>query len=334
MALPSVSTPLDQYRALTEGVALLDRSGVGVLRLSGGDAVDLLDRLSTNDLRGLTPGTGAGTVLTTNKGRIIDFLTVVRMDDHLLVLCSAQAAGRVAEWIDFYTFEEDVTVTEMTGGSFVAGLVGPTAAGAVRALAGDAAADLPPYGAVTAAVDGVTTTLVRTDWLGTAGFDFIAPADEGAYLAGSLEAAAEPSGSEAPEAPMALEALRIERGVPAFGSELNEERNPLEAGLIDSVSFNKGCYIGQEVVARLNTYDKVQRRLGVLVWERGAVSPGDPVLVPDEGSGDGKEIGVVTSVAAHPNGGFVGLAYVRRAFEGDGVAIGSSGVAATLRPAG
>jgi folate-binding protein YgfZ len=143
-----------------------------------------------------------------------------------------------------------------------------------------------------------------------------------------------------------MEVARIERGVPAFGSELNEDHNPLEAGLIDSISFNKGCYVGQEVVARLNTYDKVRRRLAVLRWPAGGVSV-DGVSVGDEvtskaapgggtagggATGSGTALGSITSVAKHPNGGFVGLAFVKRAFEGTEVAVGHSGIVAALQP--
>ncbi len=320
-ARPSV---LDQYRALTGGVAVVDRSDVGSLRLTGKDAVDLLDRLSTNDLTGLTPGGGVSTVLTTNKGRIIDLLTVVQPGDHLLALCSKPAATRVAEWIDFYTFGEEVMVSDETDQTFIAGLAGPGAAETLHRLAGDAAADLPRYRVVEFDVAGVNTIVVRTDFVGTPGFDLVASAGDGATLKAALEANSEIAGSEA------LEALRTERGIPAFGSEINEDHNPLEAGLIESVSFNKGCYVGQEVVARLNTYDKVQRRLAVLTWAEGGVSVGDEVA-PNTATGNGKAIGSLTSVAEHPSGGFVGLAYVRRAFEGAVVTVGPSGTVATMQ---
>ena len=320
MALSRLVPPTqDQYRALTKGLAVVDRSNVGLLRVEGKDAVDLLDRLSTNDLSSLAPGTGASTVLTTNKGRVIDLLTVAHFGDHLLVLCSKDAAARVSEWIDFYTFEEDVVVSNVTDEHSIAGLAGPDALASAQRLAGDAAGDLPPYSAVETEVAGVKTTVVRTDFLSTGTLDFVVADSDGQALKEALGEHAEYAGPEA------LEAVRIEYGIPAFASELNEDHNPLEAGLIDSISFNKGCYIGQEVVARLNTYDKVQRRLAVLNWPEGKASAGDDVY------GDGKSIGAVTSVAEHPDGEFVGLAYVRRAFKGAEVAIGPSGTIAALK---
>jgi folate-binding protein YgfZ len=336
MTLTRLAPSLDQYKALTEGVAVVERPGVGRLRLDGKDTLDLLDRLSTNDLTGLAPGSSVSTVLTTNKGRVIDLLTVYMLDDHLEALCSRDAVARVMEWIDFYTFDEDVTVADLTNTTAITGLAGPDAAELVGKLAGDAAADLPPYGVIEAQIGGVAVTIVPTNFLGAGTFDVVAPAGDGDALRAALGAVAQVVGPEA------LEAARIERGVPAFGSELNEDHNPLEAGLMDSISFNKGCYVGQEVVARLNTYDKVQRRLAVLRWppdgDSGGVATGDevaPKAAPggDNAPGSGKPLGAITSVAEHPNGGYVGLAYVRRAFESTQVAVGPSGIVAALQPA-
>ncbi len=313
------SSVLDQYRSLTDDVALVDRSTVCRLRIEGSDAVDLLDRLSTNDLSSLSPGSGTSTVLTTNKGRVIDLMRIVHAGDHLLAFISQPARHRVMEWIEFYTFDEDVVISDITDSTFMVGVAGPKAYPAVvRQFADEVAACLPRYGLAEARVDEVPATVFRSDFLGRSEFDFIVALTEGPALAGILE-------SRAGYAyPAALEPLRIERGIPAFGSELNEDRNPLEAGLVESISFNKGCYVGQEVVARLNTYDKVQRRLAILAWQDGTVAPGDEVFASSE------QVGIVTSVSAHPRDGSVGLAYVKRAFSGDEVVLGSSRATAVL----
>ena len=111
-ALPDRFSSLEEeYEAATLAVAAADRCYVGRLKIAGADALDLLNRLSTNDLLSITEaGQGASTVLTTNKGRIVDLLTLVRLDDHLLALTGPGNQQKVAEWIDFYTFGEDVTV--------------------------------------------------------------------------------------------------------------------------------------------------------------------------------------------------------------------------------
>ena len=316
------SSVLAQYRTLTDDVALVDRSAVCRLQIKGSDAVDLLDRLSTNDLRSLPLGRGASTVLTTNKGRVIDLMRIVNMGDHLLAFIAQTARDRVVEWIEFYTFDEDVVVSDITDSTFMVGVAGPRAYPAVvRQFTDASAACLPRYGVAEARLGEVSASVFRSDFLGRSEFDFIGAMTEGPPPGGVLESQASYVD------PAALEPLRIERGIPAFGSELNEDRNPLEAGLIESISFNKGCYVGQEVVARLHTYDKVQRRLAVLAWQDGAVAPGDGVFA------SGERVGIVTSVSAHPEDGFVGLAYVKRAFRGDEVGLGSSRATAALRSA-
>ncbi|MCY3638254.1 MAG: folate-binding protein YgfZ, partial [Chloroflexi bacterium] len=248
------STVREEYDALTKGVALVDRSHLGRLKVSGADAIDLLNRLSTNKLDDLAVGDVMGTVLTTNKGRIIDLLYVLRQDDHLLVMTGPDTCQRVAEWIDFYTFIEDVVVEDVTDSAAILSLVGASVPHKFAELS-----DVPLFSSVSDSFGDIDTLVLRTDFLGGFACDLIVAAENEEALCATLtEFGALPVGS------YALELVRIERGVAGYGSELCEDYNPLEAGLIDFISFNKGCYIGQEVVARLNTYDKVQRKLARL----------------------------------------------------------------------
>ena len=287
---------VDDYEALTRGVGIVDRSDVGRLAVGGEDAVDLVERLSTNALTELGVGEGAATVLTTNKGRILDLLLVLRRDGDLLVLTGVGNQGRVAEWVDFYTFVEDVSVEDVTGATAMLGVVGPGASAVVEAATGVAASGLAPCEFRAGAIGGTEALVVRSDPVGEAGYDVVVPAgDRDEVLAVLLSVDAGPAPVEVGWE--ALDALRIERGVPAFGRELTEAFNPLEAGLIDIISFTKGCYVGQEVVARLNTYDKVQKRLMRMRWGDGAgPEPGAKLVL------DGKQVGVVTSAAESPAG--------------------------------
>ena len=319
-ASPYTPATEDAYKAAIEAVALVDRSEAGLLRVTGEDALDLLDRLSTNHLQDLDPGRGLFTVLTTNKGRIVDLLFVLAQETHLLVMTGPETRQKVAEWIDFYTFVEDVAVKDVSGETGVLSLVGPSAA----ALLGDSCGltGLDVYESASVIIGGVEATVVRTDFLKLPSYDLIVPSDgvspvrEALFAAGAARALVE-MGNEA------LELLRIERGLPVQGKELTEDANPLEAGLIDHISFNKGCYIGQEVVARLNTYDKVQRTLVRLSWEASAT--------PDEGAeliADSKKVGVLTSAATSLQAERgVGLGLVRNAHARVGVKldIGSPG---------
>ena len=299
------SSVRDEYASATEGVGLADRSHLGRLRMSGADALDLLNRLSTNNLDDLAIGDLQGTVLTTNKGRIIDLLYVLRQDDHLLVFTGPETRQRVAEWIDFYTFIEDVVVEDVTEETAMLSVVGRAAASTLPQLA-----DMPLYSSAPLTIHGVDVVALRTDFAGVDGYDLIAPVEQAAALWDALTAmGAAPVGSQA------LELVRISNGIAGYSSELGEDYNPIEAGLMDFISFNKGCYIGQEVVARLNTYDKVQKHLVKLSWDGG-----DAPELPADLLHDGRKVGTLTSAVKAIDGDrFIGLGFVRKAHVEEGV---------------
>ena len=298
----------EEYQALIEGVALLDRSSIGRLRLTGEDALDLLNRLSTNELMDLEPESGIPTVLTSNKGRILDLLFVLRLPEHLLVLTAPQNRQKVADWIDFYTFVEDVALKDVTEDTAMLSLAGPGAGGLLDELTGSPLSALARYRSSHAEISGLEVEVVRTDFAGVPGYDLVVTAADGARLWEGLLSAGTVAGLR-PVGMEALETVRVERGVPAYGKELSEEVNPLEANLLELISFTKGCYVGQEVVARLNTYKKVQKSLVGLLWESGPMpAPRSRLLL------DGKQAGVVTSVARSPAlHSIIGLGYVKKA---------------------
>jgi folate-binding protein YgfZ len=270
--------------------------------MRGDDALDLLQRLSTQDLHALQPGEGAGTVLTSPKGRIIDLLGVLRFEEHLLLLTSPGRQSEVMEWIDRYTIIEDSELEDITERTHLFGLIGPRAR-EIAVTAVEEAQTPEPGHHVAALVAGQRVSLVRPGPLGADGlFVLVEEASDPEAVRGALLDA----GAEA-VSPEAYEALRVEMGQPAYGKELDERFNPLEAELRDFISFAKGCYIGQEVVARLDTYDKVQRRLMGLMPQGDAPEPGARLEV------DGKEAGTVTSVVYSPGlGRQIALGYVRK----------------------
>ena len=300
-------------RLATQAV-LVDISQSGRLLVSGIDAIDLLNRLSTNDLEQLRPGQGIGTVLTTNKGRIIDLLRVLHRGDDLLILASPGTQTKVTEWVDFYTFAEDVRVTDITSSTRQFLVMGNGAARTLERVGypmTQLTADLS--NARAARADG-EHTVTRVRFGDICGYEVVTP------LVG-LPAELESETLDEPD----FARLRVEQGVAAYPNEMNENRNPLEANLKPHINFNKGCYIGQEVVARLNTYDRVQRFLCQLSVDDGStVEPGAEVVI------DGDRAGEVTSSVPG-----LALAFLRKRFYEDGAAVSvSSGdglIPATVR---
>ncbi len=262
----------------------------------------------------LPDGSGAHTVLTSNKGRIVDVTFVLRRPDHLLLLTGGGNEARVAGWIDFYTIIEDAQIEDITTTTEAVSLIGPKAPELVASIARPSGAPAENE-AAELDIDGVPTTAIRRDMGDIPAFDLIAADADAQALRDAVTAAgACPAGGEA------VELARIEQGVPAPGRELSEAYNPLEAGLQHMVSYTKGCYIGQEVIARLTTYDKVQKRLVCLAWPSGAEVNAGPKLMLD-----GKQAGVVTSAVRDPrNDNGIGLGYVRKALSDPGTQLVSA----------
>ena len=298
--MTTTAAPQSLTSRLQTETARFDMSHFGRLVVSGSDAIDLLNRLSTNDLERLEPGHGMSSVLTTNKGRIIDLLHVLHRGDDLLVLTSPGTQQRVAEWIEFYTFIEDVSVKDVSEETLERLYTGERAAG-LLAEAGCMPTTLSDNLSHAQVGDGESqTSVVRSDIGEVPAYRVIAPID--AILPEfDLNSLGEND----------FETLRIEQAIAAYPAEMNEDRNPLEANLKPYINFNKGCYIGQEVVARLNTYDRVQCFMCRLELDDGlVVAPGSQVVV------EGSSVGEVTT--SSPG---IALAFLRKKHYEEGVEV-------------
>ena len=307
--MTTTAAPQTLTSRLQTETAQFDMSHFGRLVVSGSDAIDLLNRLSTNNLELLQPGHGMSSVLTTNKGRIIDLLRVLHRGEDLLVLTSPGTQQKVAEWIDFYTFIEDVSVEDVTDGTserlYIGGQV-------TNLLAQESWLDGPLDDNLSRVQTGdgdSAVTVTRSDLGELTAYRVIAH-----------------SGKILPDFGLStldeddFRILRIEQAIAAYPTEMNEDRNPLEANLKPYINFNKGCYIGQEVVARLNTYDRVQRFMCRLEFDDGiAAEPGSQIIV------DGNAVGEVTSSAPS-----MALAFLRKRFYQDGGTVKVESNGATL----
>ena len=294
-----------EFRAATERAAVFP-SASGRLRLTGEDARDLLNRLSTNliDPHG-EAGEVAATVLTSDRGRIVDLVYVIHCGDHQLLITSPGQQQNVIEFLDKYTIMEDLEVEDVTGDTVMLTVMGPEA------------------GEILGRVDATTVQLLELpadpdDALQHPNYQLLCPDRD---AADRIRAALESAGAVGISAATA-ETLRIAGGKPAYGSEMSDTYNPLEAGLIGAIDFHKGCYIGQEVIARLDTYQKVQKYMVSLRFESngGDVSEAVPTLPGARLNDDaGDAMGLVTSATVVPTAegsDVIGLGYVRtRAIE-------------------
>ena len=287
-----------EFQAATERAAVYP-DDAGILLLTGEDARDLLNRLSTNEIDPNAPaGEVAVTVLTSDRGRIVDLVYVIHCGDHQVMLTSPGQQQNVTDFLDKYTIMEDLEVEDITDKTSLLRLTGPDAAAILDRVSDDGVLVVDPPTDPDDPERPPTRYLLADD-----------PSDA-ARIASDLEAA----GASSISAETA-EALRIAQARPAYGSEMSDTYNPLEAGLIGAIDFHKGCYIGQEVIARLDTYHKVQKYLVSLSFDadpaQAATLPGAR-LINDEGAA----MGLVTSatVVPSPDGAhLIGLGYVRTA---------------------
>ncbi|MEW6742015.1 MAG: aminomethyltransferase family protein [Planctomycetota bacterium] len=315
--------PAEEYAAVKRGCGLLDVSARGRLAVHGDDGPNLLNRIVTNAVDSLAPGTGRAAVMVTPKGRIVDYVLVLRRPHHLLLVTSPGLASIIAATIDKYTIREAVSLEDLTPKTTALLVHGPTAA---EVYAASGVGPLSSCGALSHQeldIAGGPTLFVALPGALAPGFLAVTPCARASALFDFLLESGRSYGL-VPIGSDTFEILRIEAGMPAAPHELSAKYNPLEAGLRDAVSFRKGCYVGQEVIARLATYQKVQRRLAGFALAAGATlgsseSGGSSRTggEPDHGLArmwfGSREVGHVTSAAFSPGlGRCIGLAYIRR----------------------
>ena len=292
------------YQRLRESAGLVDRSDRGKLFLTGAEAAEYLQGQVTNDVEALEPGQGCYAALLTHKGKVVADMRILRGPDWLLVDCEAHALPALRRNVEMYSIGRDVQLADQTAERAILSLVGPAAR---------AALDTEPPAAEHAWAEGEHGLYVATDL----GVDVICPADAAGAVKDAL--GIEPVDLEA------AECVRVESGRPRHGLDFDAETIPQEAGLNErAVSFTKGCYVGQETVARLHYKGKPNRHLrGLRLSEPG--QSGDPVTFGD------REVGRLGSTAVSPRHGPIALALIRReAAPGAEVTVGDSGAKALV----
>lgn len=286
-------------QAARQGVALVDLSHWGRLKISGDDRLRYLHNQSTNDIQRLKPGQGCDTVFVTSTGRTIDLATAYVMNETVLLLVSPNRRQQLIEWLDRYLFPMDrVELKDVSSESATFSLIGPESDTLLEKLSDEMPVEETYASHQLLMLDTLKVRVAVGNGLALPGYTLIVPAGNAAKLWNTLtEAGAIPMGDRI------WEQLRIQQGRPTPDRELTEDYNPLEAGLWQTISFEKGCYIGQETIARLNTYKGVKQQLwGVRL--QAPVEPGTLVMVGEE------KVGKLTSFTETDQGPF-GLAYIR-----------------------
>lgn len=266
------------------GFVTANVSNRALLQMEGSESTDLLQRISTNDVSKAAVGAWVDTILTSEKGRIIDVISVhVASPEKLLLACQSKSPAQVRNWIEKFIIMESIRVTDVTS-QFDHFLILPTP----EALA--ERKDIKSF-----KPNGLLSTKAITfeqTWGEIMTFHVLVEKRAGTTESGYI------SEDE-------FETLRIRLGIPSNPNELSPAYNPLEANLHDKVNFTKGCYVGQEVIARLDTYKKLQRKLVRLEIQAPIGNAPRQICCGSE------EVGTLTSAAEVGNSKSIALGYVK-----------------------
>ncbi|MBI5669452.1 MAG: folate-binding protein YgfZ [Chloroflexi bacterium] len=315
---------LAEYQAALERAVLMDRSHEGRLELRGRDRFDLVQRMSTNDVLNLTSNEGCPTIFTNPNGRILDRVMLYNRAEAALLLVEPGRGPALRAYLQRNIFfNDDVQVNDLAPATRLFVLHGPQAGAVMAALSPDTAAvsglngleltlaGAPVFAARRKPVSGDHWTLLVPDEQAEAVWNTIYTTGmaHGLAVAGSLT----------------YNVLRIRAGRPAVGRELSADYIPLEAGLWDEVSFRKGCYTGQEIIARMESRGRLAKTLVRLRLEQ-------PVEAPAPLIHEGKSAGTLTSSVTTPDGEHLGLGFVKLALAapGQSLTVGETGVPASI----
>lgn len=298
-----------EYAAVREGGAgLIDLSSRGRILVSGTEAVQFLNGLITNDMKTLAAGSWMPAAFPNVQGRLIASVRVIRLNDegteknvnpNFLIDTEAATHGRVLKTIERFTFAGDFHVTDITNQTAQLSVQGKKASEIIRSVLGEEAAALAVNG-VAQITNGVS--IVRASHTAEDGFDFIVNSDQAGSLWDNLrKAGARLVGYEA------LETLRIEAGIPRYDIDM-DETNVVTEALDDAVSYTKGCYVGQEIIARIKYRGHVAKKLSGIIFDQTVkVEPGAVIKSIDD-----KEVGRITSETDSPKlGRTIALGYLK-----------------------
>ena len=299
---------MSEYSALHNGALFFDRSDRTRMRISGPKAAELVTGMVTNDVLALLPGEGQYAAALTPKGKIVADLRIFALEDALLIDASTGAAPGWKEMVRKYVNPRIAPYHDLTSELADLGVFGRSARQVVsRVLDVDDKdlAALPPYGHISRPFGDATVIIARVPEIDLDGFEIFIPSEAVAALRGKFEAAGIFEGSRD-----TWEIARIESGRPEWGADMDDSTLPQEANFdeLGAISYTKGCYIGQETVARVHFRGHVNRFLRRLRFVTRPAPPKGAELVDETG----KVIGEIRSSALSPRFGGVALGMVRR----------------------
>ena len=309
----SEATLSTEYSAVRDGgTGVIDLSARGRLLISGSEAVMFLNGLITNDMKTLAVNSWMPAVFPNVQGRLLAAVRIIHREDGFLIDTESATLAIVLKLLERFTLAGDFHVADLTSETAMLSIQGMNSDEVILKTLGETV--INRHGVVIAQLgNGAKVTIIRATHTAEDGFDLFISANESGSLRDSLtRAGAQPVGAEA------LEVLRVEAGIPRFGLDMDETNVVTETNLDEAVSFTKGCYIGQEIIARIRYRGHVAKKLTGLTFENEvALESGAKIF-----SADDKEIGRVTSLTFSPRlKRTIALGYVKYDYLGPGTSV-------------
>jgi folate-binding protein YgfZ len=292
-----------EYQAALNDAVLMDRSHEGRFVAAGRDRINLIQRISTNELSNMALNEGRATIFTNANGRILDRIMVYNRGENALVTTEPGRGSSVIQFLQrqvFFNDETEFTDLAATTRQFV--LHGPQADRIIASIHPSVQDDVPLYG-FNAEFRGTETYIMRKKSISGGHWAIIAPVEDAEQVWDSLLEAGAEYGLIAAGS-LIYNALRIRAGRPGIGHELTTDYIPLEAGLWDEVSFSKGCYTGQEIIARMESRNRLAKTIVTVKLSQQTDVP-VPLLH------EGKQAGILTSSVTTPDNEILGIGFVK-----------------------
>jgi tRNA-modifying protein YgfZ len=304
-----------EVNTIYDGIALRDISHYGIVELKGADTLDFLHRITSNSVKNLPRERITDTIFTSEKGRIIDYSKLINFEDYQILICNRVNQLKILSWINKYVISDDVKADDANGKYGLIELMGPQADSFATLISGNVVNVLQPNSFKIVNTEGIIYFLMKIlAENGKTRYWILANSDNSQkminYISNNKGVFDFSFVGED-----AYDIYRVEQGIPAAPNEINIEHNPHEVNLLNAVDFKKGCYIGQEVIARLDTYDKVKRHLCGLEFSK-VINPDSKIILLDEKNTDaGTVTSIVNSVKLDR---CIGLGFVNKAYSADG----------------
>ncbi|MDA0283329.1 MAG: glycine cleavage system aminomethyltransferase GcvT [Planctomycetota bacterium] len=256
------STIVEEHNAVRTAAGLFDISHMGRLRFSGDDACSLLDYLLTNDVSRLKVGQVRYSLVTNESGGVLDDVLVYRLPDCYMLVVNASNRLKIVNWIGQHISRFNVRFEDQTHSYAMIAVQGPKAAGILSAIGAESASDHRYYSVSEMTVAGMTALVSRTGYTGEDGFELIVPAETGMELWSRLLEVGQPTGLQACGLGC-RDTLRLEAAMPLYGHELNEDTDPLSAGLGFAVKLDAADFIGRAALAKIAESQPQRVRVGL-----------------------------------------------------------------------